>query len=147
MIQFEIHGNPIPLKRPRFTRSGRCYDPSSVDKKRWISKASHAIPKEPLACAIAAELYFYFARPKSHFRTGKFCNELRQSAPSDHVKYPDVDNCIKFCLDSMNKHFYVDDSQIISVHARKLYTDRSDNEGYTKVCLMPPSATTRHVSK
>ena len=135
MIQFEVEGNPKPLKRHRSTRSGRCYDPSCADKKVWINKVRDMIPNEAFTGAIEVELHFYFSRPKSHFRTGRFSNELRQSAPTIHTKKPDIDNCIKFCLDAMNHHFYADDSQIISVIARKSYTDR--HEGYTKVCLLP----------
>ena len=134
-MKFELQGKPKPLKRHRTTRRGHCYDPSKSDKQEWINKAP--IPYEPLTNAIRVELYFYFPRPKSHFRTGKFSNQLRKSAPTTHIKKPDIDNCIKFCLDAMNHHFYVDDCQIISVKAQKSYTDRSDNEGYTKVCLTP----------
>ena len=69
---------------------------------------------------------FYFNRPKSHYRTGKYSYLLRDDAPTHHTKTPDVDNLAKFVADSFNTHFYKDDSQIVELKAEKYYISQGE---------------------
>ena len=69
---------------------------------------------------------FYFNRPKSHFRTGKYTYLLRDDAPTQHTKKPDIDNLVKFVADSFNTHFYKDDSQIVELKAEKYYISQGE---------------------
>ena len=71
-------------------------------------------------------IVFYFNRPKSHYRTGKYSYLLKDDAPKYHTKTPDIDNLAKFVADSFNKHFYVDDSQIIELKAEKHYIGQGE---------------------
>ena len=65
-------------------------------------------------------------RPKSHFRTGKFANYIKEKwIKLPHTKKPDIDNLIKFVLDALQGQngFFFDDSQVVRLYAEKIYTD------------------------
>ena len=40
------------------------------------------------------------------------------------LKKPDIDNCIKVILDSLNGIAYKDDSQVVSLKIEKYYADK-----------------------
>ena len=70
-------------------------------------------------------LDFYFKRPKSHYRSGKYSHLLKENIPEFHIVKPDIDNLVKFVCDSLNGVCYRDDSQIVELKAEKHYTDSS----------------------
>ena len=51
---------------------------------------------------VQVSMSFVFDRPKSHYRTGKFNGELKESAPQEHIVKPDIDNLEKFYCDALN---------------------------------------------
>ena len=69
-------------------------------------------------------LLFYFSRPKYHYGTGKNKDSLKDHAPTWFTKRKDLDNLIKFVLDSLNGQAYFDDSQVVAIHAYKFYTNK-----------------------
>jgi Holliday junction resolvase RusA-like endonuclease len=121
-IYLIVPGEPRPLSRHMFSR-GRMYNPSAKYQKDFLEVAKPFLPPNPLTGPLNAEILFYFSRPKSHYRTGKYNNELKKSAPSFHSGRCDLDNLIKFVLDSLNKHAYEDDSQISVIRSAKYYTN------------------------
>ena len=125
--------NCIAQKRHRFAR-GFVYDPSSKDKKIAIQQIKEQFTGKPYTDALKIKFVFHIKRPKAHFRTGKYSNELKKTAPVYHTKRPDVDNFIKFYLDVMqiDKTVYLDDSQAIEIYAKKEYDDK---ESYTEIII------------
>ena len=104
-------------------KNGRMYDPSSKDKKQtWLQIAKYR-PKLPLAGDISIKLIFYMERPKSHYRTGKYKNLLKDNAPEYHSFTPDIDNLCKYVFDTIQgKHGMIcDDSQICVLYTEKKY--------------------------
>ena len=93
-------------------------------------------PTKTIEVAIGIELVFFMPRPKKHYGTGKNINRLKDSAPYEHITKPDTDNLVKFVLDALGtgQKFFIDDRQIMSVRARKLYANKRDN-ARTYVCL------------
>ena len=89
-------------------------------------------PKQPLTAPLRIIIVFYMPRPKAHFRTGKFKNELKPDQPIQHSNIPDLDNLVKLVCDSLNRVFYKDDSQISQLKAEKLYCD-VDEKARTEV--------------
>jgi Holliday junction resolvase RusA-like endonuclease len=74
--------------------------------------------------AICLRLIFYMPRPKNHYRTGKFSELLKDSAPSFHTKKPDVDNLSKAVLDAMtDAGILSDDSIVVQHYIYKKYTE------------------------
>ena len=60
---------------------------------------------------------------KKHYRTGKYSGELKPNPPFAYVIKPDIDNLLKFIMDSGNKILWVDDSQIWKVEMEKVYSE------------------------
>ena len=71
------------------------------------------------------DLVFWFHRPKSHLNAK---GELKQSAP----KYPttrnkgDIDKLCRSTLDALTLSAIADDSQVVSLHARKYYCNKNE---------------------
>jgi Holliday junction resolvase RusA-like endonuclease len=123
--------NCIAQKRHRYAR-GFVYDPSSKDKKIAIQQIKEQFTGKPYTDALKIKFVFHIKRPKAHFRTGKYSDELKKTAPVYHTKRPDVDNFVKFYMDCMNKVVYLDDSQVIELRATKEYDDK---ESYTEIII------------
>ncbi len=128
-IQFTVFGTPKALKRHRNATlkdgSKIQYDPSADDKKSFLDQALNYKPEFPIESPLSIELRLFFLRPNSHFRTGKHAGQIKSSAPKHMVVKPDLDNIIKFILDSLNGIFYKDDNQVYRIFAIKLYTDKT----------------------
>ena len=138
MLHFKVHFKPTPLKRPRLVRNNLVYDPSKKDKKQFLQCALKYKPSVPLKGPLRMNVEFYFPRPKCHYRTGKYSNELKSSAPHIHTNMPDVDNLSKFVLDALNAVFYDDDRQVVELNSHKEYLNDINNKvGYTIVTIMP----------
>ena len=70
------------------------------------------------------DLVFWFHRPKSHLNAK---GELKQSAP----KYPnrrqgDIDKLCRSTLDALTLSAIADDSQVVSLQARKYYCNKKE---------------------
>lgn len=135
IIHLKVLGPPTALKRHRTVtlKNGVRinYDPSKGDKRDFLSLVQEKAPKEPVTSPVEMEITLFMPRPKAHYRTGKYRNELKQTAPHKHTKRPDIDNFIKFCLDSLNGVFFTDDSQVWKLTTAKVY----DNKPRTEVVI------------
>ena len=124
-IQFE----PVSLKRHRHRLKGGTYDPSKKDKDEFI-KVIDELPTDKMTKPLKCKLHFYCKRPKSHYKSGKKSNELKDSAPKYNTNNKDLDNMVKFILDALNDKLYTDDCLIIEINCIKSY---SDGDGYIYV--------------
>ena len=126
---FKIKGNPRAQKRHRHTRKGFTYDPSVNDKRDFLALIHSNAPKTPLKGAISLNVKFCMPYPKKWFRTGKFSSELKPNAPVIYTNTPDIDNMLKFIMDSGNHVIWHDDKQIWKVSIEKVYS----LEPYTEI--------------
>ena len=124
MISLDLYGNPIPQARARHVSAGkftRTYDPLSKEKElcRWQLKSQYR--NEAITAPVAVFVTFFMPIPKSASGIKK-----RQMLHGKirHIKKPDVDNLQKFVLDCMNKLVIEDDSQVVEITARKIYSDK-----------------------
>lgn len=124
-IQFE----PVSLKRHRHRLKGGTYDPSKKDKDEFV-KVIDELPTDKMTKPLKCKLHFYCKRPKSHYKSGKKSNELKDSAPKYNTNNKDLDNMVKFVLDALNDKLYTDDCLIIEINCIKSY---SDGDGYIYV--------------
>lgn len=135
--EFTVLGEPQALKRHRTFRRGNfvgTYDPSKADKKDFVAAIQQNAPPKPIDAPLAITVKFYFSRPKSHYRTGKYAGVLKPNAPIWHTKRPDIDNLLKFIADSLNGVFWRDDTLICQVvKMSKRYSDRPRTEIYIKI--------------
>lgn len=118
---FTVYGDPIPKGRPRFTRQGRTYTPKRThdyeSEVAMIAKAAMA-GQEPLETSLTVCVYATFPIPQSY---SKKRSEACLNGLERHIKRPDLDNVVKAITDAMNGIVYKDDSQITTIHAKKVY--------------------------
>jgi len=131
-IEFEVLGNPQALKRHRTYTKGKGgrplpfpikVDPSENDKADFLALAYEHTPNVPLKGPLYLRVVCEFPRPKSHYRTGKFKNQLKPHVPFWHTTRPDADNLLKFVADALDGVFFVDDNQIADCHIMKRYSE------------------------
>lgn len=69
---------------------------------------------------IRLNVCFFFARPKSHFRTGKFNGLLRSGFEAmQHTQKPDVTKLVRCLEDSFKGIVWQDDSQVVAQNTSK----------------------------
>jgi len=126
LIQFDIPGNPIALKRHRKGKWGN-YDPSATDKADFLAKAMQFRPETPFNEPLAVTMSFLFSRPKSHYGTGRNKDKVKPNAPIWHTGTPDLDNLEKFVMDALKGFFWKDDAICATKFTKKIYTDGTPN--------------------
>jgi len=122
MIFFHA-GKPIAQQRPRFA-NGIVYDPQSKEKTRMKFEFANQFRSQgclnALEGPIAAKVDILCPIPASWSKKHK---ESVLSGVANYVtSRPDLDNYIKFVFDVLNKIAYNDDSQIVSLSSKKIYS-------------------------
>jgi len=117
-------GRRVPALDPR-TGLPRTFatDMSGARGKTWRADVRQAATQAmgeqpPLAGALALDVTFTVARPKSHFRANGI---LRPTAPLWPVTRPDATKLLRALEDALIGLVFIDDSQVIDLGARKLY--------------------------
>ena len=130
MMNEFIEGLPKPQPRVKaFNRGGKAgvYTPDTPALREWRYNIIAGLQRhkdEGIGGAFDVKLNFYLPRPKSHFRTGKFKNLLKQGSPKYHTSKPDVDNLAKLVLDELGKmRYWTDDARVVSLVVTKGYAD------------------------
>jgi len=124
-IHFQVEGEPKGKGRPRFTRAGkftRVYtDKQTLDYEALIKFfAAEAMGStDPLETPVSVYLYIRHGVPKSY---SKNQTEACLSGLVRPCKKPDIDNVAKTYLDAMNGVIFKDDTQVIDLHVKKVYS-------------------------
>lgn len=124
-IHFQVEGDPKGKGRPRFSTFGkftRVYtDKQTLDYEAVIkSYAAQAMGStDPLETAVSVFLYVRLAVPQSY---SKKRTEACLSGLEKPCKKPDIDNIAKTYLDAMNGVIFKDDTQVIDLHVKKVYS-------------------------
>ena len=140
MIQFLVDIKPKPQQRHR--SNGRFqYDPSSKDKQDFLFLVKQYAPKQPIVDIVEMDITFCYKRPASHFRSKNKQKILKDNVPFFKSSKADLDNLIKFVCDALNGVFYKDDSQVVSIHAMKLYGEKD----YVMIKIIPSKNFTKFV--
>ena len=67
----------------------------------------------------------HFKRPKKHFKKD---GSLKPTAPQFVLKRPDIDNCLKFILDSLQPHVIIDDKLVVEAKIIKKWCNHKDEQ-------------------
>lgn len=120
-LTITIPGAPIAKKRPRFARRGKfvsTYNPQESEEGKFVCLMSTKINGHkpiPAGTPVFLQAQFHMPFPASM--------SMKKRATATHTKKPDVDNMLKFLKDCANGVLWHDDSQVVWVSARKLYSD------------------------
>lgn len=110
MLSFTLTLAPQAWQRVRRTRTGHCYVPIETRgfKANLESLVRSQYRAPPLEGPLRLELRFYLPMPR----------KPKWVYPAVR---PDLDNYIKSVLDGANGVLWLDDAQIVSLMAKKLY--------------------------
>lgn len=102
-------------------------DSNSEKRKQWANAVSTAAAQEmrglPLMRGpVSLRVEFCFARPQSHFGTGRNAAALKDSAPERHAQSPDLDKLVRCLCDALTGIVFVDDRQIDTLTATRRWT-------------------------
>ena len=118
-VKFEVYGKPQGKGRPRFTRNGHTYTPTTTTiYENNVRRAFLASDGVKLKGEVRAVITAYYPIPKSVNKAKK--KEMLNGIVNP-TKKPDCDNIAKIILDALNKAAYDDDSQIVNLTVNKLY--------------------------
>lgn len=135
-LTFEVRDVPAPQgsKSFRGMHGGR---PVMTESSKKVKPWREAVRAECVAAMTATgitgwggpievTIHFRLPRPKSHYRTGKMAEYLRDDAPVFCSKRPDVDKLIRSTLDALTATgIYADDGQVARLNADKCYAVHS----------------------
>lgn len=124
-INIEIKCDFVPASRPRVARFGTYIaEPYKTFKKEFyffskkeLSKYGEKFKGKPLSI----DMTFYKQIPKSYTKKKK-----GECLKNGCTTRPDIDNYYKAILDSMDNIFYTDDSFVVELSGRKLYTEKDN---------------------
>ena len=75
--------------------------------------------------AVRVKARLYFKRPKRHFKKD---GSLKPVAPVYVLKRPDVDNYLKFILDSLQPAVVIDDKLVVEAKIVKMWCNSAEEE-------------------
>ena len=124
-IVFEVPGEPRGKGRPRFSKTmGQAYTDSETrayeEKIVAYYRKQHMGYRWPENAFISVEVTAYLPIPKSATKAAQAGMQAGRILPS---RKPDIDNILKVVLDALNGVAYKDDSRVVSVCAKKLYSN------------------------
>lgn len=143
-LTITVHGTPAPQGSKRGFVVGKravIVDDNKPRLRTWRQDVRDAA--EQAMCgnwgtiglwdgAIGVGIQFWFARPKSHYRTGRNAHLLRDSAPLHPQVKPDVDKTSRAILDALKDAGAIrDDARVTDLHAVKRYCRRGQPPGAT----------------
>ena len=79
---------------------------------------------EPTKEPVRLDIVFTLPRPKSHFRTGRHADKLRDDAPTTHTSKPDRGKLLRAVEDALTGVAWVDDAQVCAGEVSKVYGKR-----------------------
>lgn len=124
VVVFEVPGEPRGKGRPRFTRDGHPYTDSETRayEKKIVAYYRQKLGgfRWPDAELISVSVVAYYKIPKSATKAVAASMREGELLPS---KKPDIDNVLKIALDALNGVAYKDDSKVVSVSGKKIYSD------------------------
>lgn len=120
-----VEGKIKGKARPRFsTKTGRAFTPNdTISYENWIKHCYKEQDGRYLEGAIRARIIAYYKIPKSY--TKKRIQGILEGREYP-TKKPDIDNCIKVILDSLNGIAYKDDSYVAHVEVIKKWTEEKE---------------------
>lgn len=118
-ITFHVPGVPIPQGSKVANRfGGGVRDANAAKLKPWRATVTAAALEArgdmpTMLGPVALDVEFSFPRPKSHYRTGRNADQLRDDAPWLHTTKPDIDKLMRALCDAItDARIWRDDSQV-----------------------------------
>lgn len=121
-IVFEVPGEPRGKGRPRFSGGHVHTDSETRSYEKKIAayyRKAHGAFCLPEKASVMVDVTAHYPIPKSATKADKARMEALMILPT---RKPDIDNVIKAVLDALNGVAYKDDSRVVAVYGRKVYS-------------------------
>lgn len=118
-----VEGKIKGKARPRVFNGHAVTPKDTVNYENWVRLNYKEQCGKYLEGPIKAKIIAYYKIPKSYTKAKRLACKDNIILPT---KKPDIDNCIKVILDSLNGIAYKDDSQIVEVIAVKKWTEEQE---------------------
>lgn len=133
MIEFTVYGKPAQMGSkkafyaPKLKRAF-VVDDNSEKRKAWAHAVSceaadamhgRVLIDEPVRLLVE----FFFARPATHFGSGKNAGRLKATAPVRHAQSPDLDKLVRCLGDALTGIVYRDDKLVCELTASRHWTE------------------------
>ena len=134
-VELSVTGKPVGQPRVKsrsFIKNGKpistVYTPKVADQWKSLVRLQARLKarRRLLEGPLIVTLTFYMPRPKSHYRTGKYSDQLKDNAPTYHDKKPDIDNLVKAVFDAIgdSKVIWKDDNQVAAMNVLVCYSKK-----------------------
>lgn len=139
MATLDVYGVPGPQGSKRHVGRGRMVE-SSQKVKPWraaVVEACEADLDGPVRGPVVVTITFYFARPRSHYGTGRNAARLRPTAPPFPTsrRHGDVDKLERATLDALVWAGAIDDdAMVVDLHAQKRYGHPAEEGALIEIC-------------
>ena len=144
ILTFSVNGTPDAQGSKRHVGNGVMVE-SSAKVKPWRSDVKAAAEEACKKVAwprvegpVLVSITFWFARPKSHYRTGRHAHLLKPTSPAYPIgrNLGDIDKLLRSSFDAIKEAGVIaDDSLITQVHAVKRWTRSTFGATFTVTTL------------
>lgn len=126
-IQFFVPGKPVAQGSKRHVGRGIMVE-MAKDLAPWrqaiAEYAKLAAGSEQMLGPLRLRVVFWFARPASHYGTGRNQGNLKKSAPIYRDANPDLDKLLRAVCDGLTASGVIrDDRYIVEMYGEKRYGD------------------------
>jgi Holliday junction resolvase RusA-like endonuclease len=135
-VRFTVYGTPAQMGSKKAFYSEKLKrsfvtDDNSAKRKNWANAVSSAAAEamdggELIAGPVRLVVRFYFARPQSHYGTGRNAGTLKASSPAHHAQSPDLDKLIRCLSDALTGTVFRDDKQVWRIESERHWTETQE---------------------
>ena len=123
-FEFTVYGRPQQRGSKRPVRLGGKADgriilvDSNKKSKDWMTSVAQVAGEywkhetELITDPVVLKAAFFFARPKSHYGTGRNADRLKDLAPTVHAQSPDLAKLLRALEDALTGVVWKDDKQV-----------------------------------
>jgi len=128
-MRIVVRGNPAPQGSKRHVGHGIMIE-SSKKVQPWRDAVTYAAVEArdgglPIAGAVRVQMVFTFARPRSHYRSGRNAHLISDGAPTRPQGTPDLSKLLRSTEDALTTaRIWEDDARVVEyVRAAKVYVN------------------------
>ena len=145
-VAIDVVGTPVPQGQISHSATGHAYSTNGKRLKPWRAAIAKAVTRQAadvatLDAPLTASLVVYLARPKKHYRAGRFAHILRDDAPEWPTSHQlgDIDKHQRAVFDALTEAGLIaDDSLVVRVNARKAWADGRPPGAEIRIAPAPP---------
>ncbi len=137
-LAIRVYGTPAPQGSKRAYLNPHSHTVQMVESskrvKPWREAVKYAVLEhtvEQITAPLRLSVRFIVPRPRSHYRTGRFADRLKDSAPLYPAGKPDIDKLLRSTLDGLSEAgLFRDDCQVVGFdRLDKAYAEPHDPPG------------------